>query len=88
MITEITAVAAPITGKPIKFLLPAKDMELLVHDGKSVIVRHGAEAHTGSGNTLYTMITGTKIEIEAEIASLKLTTPLVAVSTVSTVKPK
>jgi len=69
---EIAAIAAPKTGKPVKHMQPTKGEECLVHDGKRIIVRHGPEAVTGCGNPAYTMLTGTKKELDAEVARLGL----------------
>jgi len=52
---------------------PALAKEVLIHDGKAVIARHGPESITGCGNPALVMVTGTKAEVDAEIARLKLT---------------
>lgn len=54
-------------------ITPTIGKEVLVHDGKRVIARHGPECHTGCGNPAFVMVTGTREEIDAEIARLKLT---------------
>lgn len=61
-------------GPVARQLKPSVGKEVLIHDGKQIIARHGPEATTGCGNPAYTMITGTKAEIDAEVARLKLKT--------------
>ena len=68
----IKAIAVSIDGT--RKVRPSIGDQVLVHDGKRVIVQHGPEAHTITGNAAYTMVTGTKLEIEAELKRLKLTT--------------
>ena len=53
----------------------SKDQEVMAHDGKQIVVRHGPEATTGTGNKDYVMVMGTKDEIENEIAKLGLKPP-------------
>jgi len=70
----LTAVATLNSKSSTRDCKPAVGKEVLVHDGKRIIVRHGPECFTGCGNPAFTMITGTREEIDAEIARLKLTT--------------
>jgi len=69
----LTAIASKlVNGKPVRECRPATGAEVLVHDGKRVIVRHGPESHTGTGNPAFTMVTRSPKEIDAEIARLGL----------------
>ena len=45
---------------------------VLVHDGKHIIVRHGPESVTGTGNPALVMVCGSEKEIDAEIKRLGL----------------
>jgi len=68
----LTAVATLNSKSSTRDCKPAAGKEVLVHDGKTIIVRHGPECFTGCGNPAFVMITGTKAEIDAEIANLGL----------------
>lgn len=71
----LTAVPIDTTISPVaRQLKPALGKEVLVHDGKQIIARHGPESITGCGNPAYVMVTGTRAEVDAEVARLKLTT--------------
>lgn len=68
------SVVAPklVHGISVRECRPAVRAEVLVHDGKHLVVRHGPEAHTGTGNPNFTMVTGSPKEIDAEISRLDL----------------
>ena len=74
---EVKAKYAKVDYKESSWAGPGK--WTLVHDGKTVIVRHrplnkaGRPISTACGNPLYTMVCGTEEEIEAEIKKLGLT---------------
>jgi hypothetical protein len=54
-------------GKLVKACTVSRDdpVELLVHDGKRIVVRHGPGQTTGCGDPACTMLKGTKAEIDA-----------------------
>lgn len=76
----LTAVATLNSKSSTRDCKPAVGKEVLVHDGKRIIVRHGPECFTGCGNPAFVMITGTAKEIDAEVARLRLTSGDAAVA--------
>ena len=60
----------------------------LVHDGKCIVVLHGPEAITGTGNSKHTMLCGTESELRAEIKRLGLISSEDEPVETATVEPK
>ena len=60
----------------------------LVHDGKYIVVLHGPEAITGTGNSKHTMLCGTESELRAEIKRLGLISSDDDTVKTATVEPK
>ena len=73
---EVKAKYAKVDYKESSWAGPGK--WTLVHDGKTIIVRHGPlnkagrPISTACGNPLYTMLCGTEEEVSAEIKRLGL----------------
>ena len=60
----------------------------LVHDGKYIVVLHGPEAITGTGNSKHTMLCGTESELRAKVKRLGLISSDDDTVKTATVEPK
>jgi len=60
----------------------------LVHDGKYIVVLHGPEAITGTGNSKHTMLCGTESELRAKVKRLGLISPEDEPVETATIEPK
>ena len=70
--SEIPAKARVAPNKAIRLSEWEGRQHVLVHDGKHIIVRHGPESVTGTGNPALVMVCGSEKEIDAEIKRLGL----------------
>ena len=70
--SEIPAKARVAPNRKIRLSEWEGRQHVLVHDGKHIIVRHGPESVTGTGNPALVMVCGSEKEIDAEIKRLGL----------------